>query len=197
MNIKDFIESTYHKIGVKSSELIYSYRKGYIGKNTYRVTLNDGTVKTVDQITKNGNNGDAVIIVPITSDNKYVAIMESRVLTRTGVNISFPAGMIDEREKPIEAAIRELREETGYSCEEMIPLEWHYQDVGCSKSVVTTFLAKNAKKLYDLDLDQGERIETILLDEEFIESEMDNMESDNFKDSGSKVAFQYALKYRK
>ena len=126
------------------------------------------------------------------SDTDFIAALQKYSLEEIT-----PAGMIDESEKPIEAAIRELREETGYSCEEMIPLEWHYQDVGCSKSVVTTFLAKNAKKLYDLDLDQGERIETILLDEEFIESEMDNMESDNFKDSGSKVAFQYVLKYRK
>ena len=62
---------------VKSKKLISSYSNGYIGKNVYEVILNDGTVKKVEQILKNKENGDAVVIIPITEENRFVVIIES------------------------------------------------------------------------------------------------------------------------
>ena len=59
-------------------ELISSYEEGYIGKKVYNVYYADGMVKRCEQITKNKRNGDAVVIIPITDDNKYVMIVEAR-----------------------------------------------------------------------------------------------------------------------
>lgn len=48
-------------------------------------------------------------------------------------------------------AVRELMEETGYSPQKISKLEDHYQDQGCSKGVITTYLAvKDVKKWVSL-----------------------------------------------
>ena len=196
MNLKRFIELMYKKIGVLEMKLVSSFREGYIGKNTYEVTLNDGTKKMIDQIVKGDNNGDAVIIVPVTNDDKVVVVLESRPMVKSGVNLGFPAGMVDPGENPYDAAVRELREETGYEAKEIVPIEWHYQDQGCSKAIITTFLAKGCEKKYDTDFDEGERLEATEVTWDEIKREMEDPFSDNFKDAGSKIAYFYANKQR-
>jgi ADP-ribose pyrophosphatase len=57
---------------------------------------------------------DAVIVVPILNHNKLVLISEWRAILN-GREFSFPAGLVNENEDIVEAAKRELREETGLS----------------------------------------------------------------------------------
>lgn len=183
------------KFGVKRFDLISEYRDGYVGKKRFKVTLNDGTQKYCDQITKGGRNGDAVMIIPVTPENQFVVIMESRPLSKSGVILEFPAGMVDEGEERIDAALRELKEETGYVPDKMIPLEWHYQDQGCSKAIVSSYVALGCTKRFDKDLDESERIESVLLDYDEIKEELLDNDSDNFKDANSKIAFlEYTMR---
>jgi ADP-ribose pyrophosphatase len=108
MSYKEKLEQCKNAYSVKSMELISQYRDGYIGKDVYRVELNNGLTKKMDRITKAGGNGDAVIIVPVTEDDRYVMIIESRPNIKNGVAIEFPAGMVDPGEETIDAAKREL-----------------------------------------------------------------------------------------
>lgn len=188
----DSIEEIKSKYKVKERKLLYSYNEGYIGKNVYEVTLNDGSVKHSEQILKNNRRGDAVIIIPLTEEGKFVIIIESRPNVVDTVAVEFPAGMVDPGEDYIDAAKRELEEETGYVSDELEELEWHYQDQGCSGAVIKTFIAKNCKKLSDQHLDDTECIDSI---EMTYDEVAELVRTNEIADSGSRLAFMtYTLK---
>lgn len=58
-------------------------------------------------------NGDAVQVVAITKEGKVLLVREFKKAVNK-VLFGLPAGAIEENETPEEAAIRELRQETGY-----------------------------------------------------------------------------------
>ena len=69
-----------------------------------------------------------------------------------------PPGVIDEREVPLAAIKRELLEETGYASQ-----EWHRLGSAPVNPVLQTnrihcFLALDAQKVAEQDLDEGEAI---------------------------------------
>lgn len=189
------IDELKEKYLIKDRKLLYSYTEGYIGKNVYQVTLNDGTVKKSEQILKNKRNGDAVVIIPVTELNRFVIIIESRPNVENGVAIEFPAGMVDPNESFATAALRELEEETGYTSSNLIELEWHYQDQGCSKAIIKTFVALNCKKTKEQNLGQSENISFIEVDE----NELNELYNQNeLQDANSKIAYlTYTLKKTK
>jgi 8-oxo-dGTP pyrophosphatase MutT (NUDIX family) len=175
-------------------ELISSYEEGYIGKKVYNVYYADGMVKRCEQITKNKMNGDAVVIIPITDDNKYVMIVEARPNTKNAVEIEFPAGMVDEDENPVLAAKRELLEETGYDVLDIEEIEWHYQDQGCGKAIIRTYLATGCKRVRKQDLDSEEKIEVIEMTYEEI---LELIKKNELNDANSKIAFMtHSLKMK-
>ena len=55
---------------------------------------------------------DAVAIVAVDAQERFVLVRQARAAVGTSV-LELPAGLIDEGEKPLETARRELREETG------------------------------------------------------------------------------------
>ncbi|QOJ79102.1 NUDIX hydrolase [Infirmifilum lucidum] len=57
--------------------------------------------------------GQGVVIVPVKSDGRIVFVEQWRAPLKRWV-IELPAGKLEEGEKPLEAARRELEEETGY-----------------------------------------------------------------------------------
>ncbi len=191
------MKETVEKLKVAKSELISSYEEGYIGKKVYRVTLADGSSRLCEQITKNKRNGDAVIILPITTDGNFVMILESRPNTEENVVAEFPAGMVDPGEEPIASAKRELLEETGYEAEELYELECHYQDQGCSKAKIRIFVAVGCKKVQEQRVEDSEKIECFEMTYDEI-LKMLRGESEvpaEILDSGSKLAFMtYTLK---
>jgi ADP-ribose pyrophosphatase len=119
-------------------------------------TLSNNKTITREEIIKKQNN--AIVVLPITSEGNAVLVVQPRPLTKEGVTIELPAGYVDEGEMPIEAAYRELMEETGYSSNELQLLGSFYQDQGCSRSVNHLYLATGCTKMSDQDLDKDEYI---------------------------------------
>lgn len=133
-------------------------KRSFLTTPRYQVILNNGKIVEREHLLKNGRDGSAVIILPLTEDKKSIVIVQPRVFTETGIGVEIPAGYIDEGETPEEAARRELREETGYVARELIPLKSFYQDQGISGAYNHAFLALGCKKEYEQDLDRDEYI---------------------------------------
>ena len=70
--------------------------------------------------------------------------------------IELPAGLIDEGENPLEAAKRELKEETGYIAKKWSELTQYYTSAGCHDEKLFLFLANDIEKVDGQSLDEGE-----------------------------------------
>ena len=129
----------------------------------YKCKLNNGNFIYREKVLKNGLDGSAAIIFPITEDGKVILAIEPRVFTEKKVDIGLPAGYIEKDEIPSDAAIRELKEETGYETNNLVSLGSFYPDQGCSGALNHYFLALSCKKVSNQLLDDSEFIKYILV----------------------------------
>ena len=97
----------------------------------------------------------AVCVIPVLDDGRVVVERQyrypvGRVLTE------IPAGKLDSPdEDPEAAARRELREETGYTCDELIPMGIFYPAPAYSSEKIHMFLARGLHR-GEQDLDEDE-----------------------------------------
>ena len=84
----------------------------------------------------------AVAILPIDSKGNLLFIKQWRRAAEK-ILIEIPAGTLEEGEHPIDCAARELREETGFSAETLIPLGGFYSAPGFCNEYIHFFLAKD------------------------------------------------------
>ena len=89
---------------------------------------------------------EAVMIVALTDDGKIVLVEEFRPAVNAPV-ISPPAGLVGDEgpEEAIEAARRELSEETGYEADSLDLLARGPGSAGQSSEIITFFLARDAR----------------------------------------------------
>lgn len=146
----------------------------FLSIESYVCQLNNGRTIKREKILKNNKDGSAVIIYPVTKDGKIILAVEPRVFTKSTVGVGLPAGYIEEKEKPIEAAKRELLEETGYESNNLIHLGAFYQDQGCSSAFNHYFLALNCEKTSEQKLDESEIIKYFLVDDSELEELLEN-----------------------
>ena len=102
----------------------------------------------------------AACVVPLTDDGDVIMVNQFRYPFHA-VLTEVPAGKLDgKNENPLDAAVRELKEETGASAKEMIYMGAYYPTCAYSDEVIHMYLAK--------ELSFGE---THFDDDEFIEYE--------------------------
>lgn len=134
---------------------ILSSTTSYTG-HIFKVTNNQ--VKTPDGLTIQRDlikHAPAVALLAITEDDQVLINREYRI----GINAeayALPAGLIDAGETPLQAAKRELEEETGYLAQALTPLCAVRSSEGMTDEVVHLFLAsidttKRAAKHFDQD----------------------------------------------
>lgn len=115
-----------------------------------------------------------VNIIAQTFDKKIVLLNEEQPQW-DGIKRSLPAGGIEVGETPLQAAQRELLEETGYKAD-----DWHewciYGDSPKIDWGVHVFVAKNAQKVSEQKLEPGEKIsvDTVSLDTFMIEAQKED-----------------------
>lgn len=132
--------------------------KPFINTKTYQCILKNGKIVSREKIQKGNRNGDAVTIVPLTDALETILVVQPRVFTKTGIGVEVPAGYVDDLETPEDAALRELREETGFVPKKLIHLTDYYQDQGCSAAYIHCYLAIGCEKVYEQKLDKDEYI---------------------------------------
>ncbi len=102
-----------------------------------RVVLEDGTETLRDVV----QHPSSVVIVPLESDGNVVMVRQYRKAARRAL-LEFPAGMMEDDASPLDAARRELREETGLDATELIELGNFFAAPGSMSEQLFSFLAK-------------------------------------------------------
>ena len=84
----------------------------------------------------------AVCVVPVTDEMEVVAVKQYRYPIGR-VTIEIPAGKLDAGEEPLEAAKRELSEETGVESADIEYMGGLYPSVAYTDEIIHMYVAKN------------------------------------------------------
>ena len=103
----------------------------------------------------------AVTILPLDDLGQVHLVSQYRIGAEQEL-LELPAGVMDPGEQPEVTARRELREEIGKDCGELIPLGGFYMAAGYSSEYMHVFLALNLKDS-PLEHDDDEFLTTVVL----------------------------------
>ena len=142
------ITNIYEKVKGKltKEEILYSGDFINLIKEVYSLP-NNKTI-TREKIVKNGGK-DSVIIVVTDSNGNYILTFQTRINDK--IIAEFPSGYIEDVEDVIEAAKRELKEETGYVSDNVTILDNSYYSVGIDNSICYVVRIKNSIKAFNVN----------------------------------------------
>ncbi len=86
---------------------------------------------------------DAVIILAVTKEQQFVCFRQTRYAVE-GTTLATAGGMIEQDEMPLDAAKRELLEETGYTSEQWVNLGSYVLDPNRGMATMHLYLALDA-----------------------------------------------------
>lgn len=160
----------YIRAGETPDEAHEHAKIGIVAKDKYWVWVRDavifpsGATGTFDRIIKTGSLADdinsSVAVLPVTGDGKIILNLMYRHAVRDWV-LEIPRGKIEGNETILEAAKRELKEETGVIAGDFTLLGQITPDSGTVSSVVPCYIAKLEKK-GSISQDYSEAIADVL-----------------------------------
>jgi len=136
-----------------------TYEKFKIFEARKSTRINPRTGKPFDFFLMRGL--DWANVIAITPNNEVVLVKQYRHGAES-FQIEIPGGCVEPGEDPAASALRELREETGYSATDIKLLGTVSANPALMSMKLHCFVAYNAKKDQSTELDPGEDIQTIL-----------------------------------
>lgn len=139
----DKINELYQKVKGEFIQKEVLYNGGFLEilKETYKLP-NEKTVEK-EKVIKNGGK-NSVIIIAITQDKEYIITFQNRI--KDEKIAEFPSGYIENGEDQIEAARRELQEETGYVSDDLFIVDEAFTSPGIDNSITYIVIANNCIK---------------------------------------------------
>lgn len=140
-----------------SIKRILSTKDVYNGKiinlKVATVEMTNGNITTRELV----EHRCSAAIIATTDDNEIVLVEQERF--GIGKILELPAGLLEPNEVPLDVAIRELKEETGYKAQIMYELPGYYTSVGYSNEKVNLFRATGLiKGKQNLDINEDIRV---------------------------------------
>lgn len=121
-----------------STQRIYTGK--VVGLRIDTVRLPDGRTSQREIV----EHGGAVVLVPIDNQGRVLLVRQYRKPVEATL-LELPAGGVDPGEAPEQAAVRELREETGYAPGKLEPLGGFYVAPGYTEEYLHLFLATDLR----------------------------------------------------
>ena len=107
--------------------------------------------------------GAWVNIIPITPSGQVLLVRQYRHGTEE-VTLEIPGGLVESGQEPEEAALRELREETGYGCSSMKLLGRVRPNPAILNNWCYSFLAEPVEQEGEVEFDETEDISLVRVD---------------------------------
>lgn len=104
---------------------------------------------------------DWVNVIAVSEKDELILVRQHRAGTDRP-SLEVPGGMVDPGESPLEAARRELLEETGYAPSELVPIGTIHPNPALQANVTHSFLATGCRRVADPKLDSTEEVEVVL-----------------------------------
>jgi ADP-ribose pyrophosphatase len=101
-------------------------------------------------------------VIAVTETNEVVFVWQYRFGT-DALSLEIPGGVIDPGESPVDAARRELLEESGYAADHFEPLLVIEPNPALQGNVCHTFVARGARKVAEPTPDANEELELTLV----------------------------------
>ncbi len=134
-------------------------RGKYLTVEDHTIQLPDG--RTIEQwpwlITP-----DYVNMAVVTTDKQFLCFRQTKYAV-PGVTLAVVGGYLEPGEDPLEAAQRELLEETGYAADTWTALGRYAVDGNRGAGVAHLFIAHNARRVAEINADDLEEQEMLLL----------------------------------
>jgi ADP-ribose pyrophosphatase len=132
--------------------------------SNYFINLFEDTldVQGQEKIYVRGTRKDYSTIVPFISDDEILVIKSYRHIVDS-IQIEVPSGYIDEGESAKQAAIRELKEETGYSAKEVVSIGTYTSDYTMFEQTGNLFIGYDLVKDHEQSLGLMEQIDVVIM----------------------------------
>lgn len=144
---EDYVQGNMFEEVTLSSQSIFQGK--IISLQVDTVKLPDGSEATREIVRHPG----AVAVLAIHEGKMVVVEQYRKPLNKSEIEI--PAGKLDPGESPEKAAMRELKEETGYTADSLIPLGSYYTSPGFADEIIYIYAAENLQQ-GEMQLDEDE-----------------------------------------